>query len=73
MIPRLATKFDAGLASDVVNFVMDGGTFAGTRPLFAGKCLAKVEINGPKPHFVTIRPNALGMPESPAGGSAGGC
>ena len=70
MIPRLATKFDAGLASDVVNFVMDGGTFAGTRPLFAGKCLAKVEINGPKPHFVTIRPNALGMPESPAGGSA---
>jgi electron transfer flavoprotein alpha subunit len=47
------------LASDVVNFVMDGGTFAGTRPLFAGKCLAKVEITGPKPHFVTIRPNAL--------------
>ncbi len=60
-LPRLATKFDAGLASDVVNFVFEGGSFAGTRPLFAGKCLAKVELTGPKPHFVSIRPNALGM------------
>jgi electron transfer flavoprotein alpha subunit len=69
LLPRLAGMFDAGLASDVVNFTMDGGSFAGTRPLFAGKCLAKVEIQGPKPHFVTIRPNALGMPESPTAGA----
>ena len=69
LLPRLATKFDAGLASDVVNFTMDGGTFAGTRPLFAGKCLAKVEISGPKPHFVSIRPNALGMNANPTAGS----
>jgi electron transfer flavoprotein alpha subunit len=69
LLPRLATKFNAGLASDVVNFTMDGGTFAGTRPLFAGKCLAKVEINGPKPHFVSIRPNALGMTEGVAAGA----
>lgn len=61
LLPRLATKFNAGLASDVVNFTFDGGAFAGTRPLFAGKCLAKVELTGPKPHFVSIRPNALGM------------
>lgn len=61
LLPRLATKFDAGLASDVVNFTFEGGSFAGTRPLFAGKCLAKVEVTGPKPHFVSIRPNALGM------------
>ncbi len=64
LIPSLATKFDAGMASDCVNFVFDGDTFAGTRPLFAGKCLAKVNIQGPKPHFVTVRPNALGLPES---------
>ena len=69
LLPRLATKFDAGLASDVVNFTMDGGTFAGTRPLFAGKCLAKVELTGPKPHFVSIRPNALGMTENTTAGS----
>lgn len=70
MVPRLATAFEAGLASDVVNFLFEGDSFKGTRPLFAGKCLAKVEIQGPKPHFITIRPNALGMPETPAGGSA---
>lgn len=64
LLPRLAGMFDAGMASEVVNFTFDGGTFAGTRPLFAGKCLAKVEIQGPKPHFVTVRPNALGMPTS---------
>lgn len=64
LIPRLAGMFDAGMASEVVNFTFDGGSFAGTRPLFAGKCLAKVEIQGPKPHFITVRPNALGMPTS---------
>ncbi len=72
LFPRLSGMFDAGMASEVTNFTMDGGTFAGTRPLFAGKCLAKVEIEGPKPHFVTVRPNALGMPtsETPAAGTA---
>jgi electron transfer flavoprotein alpha subunit len=70
LLPRLAAKFEAGMASDCVNFIFEGDTFRGTRPLFAGKCLAKVEITGNKPHFATIRPNALGMPESPKGGSA---
>lgn len=64
-IPRLAAHFEAGTASDVVNFVFEGDKFHGTRPLFAGKCLAKVEITGAKPHFVTIRPNALGLTDSP--------
>ena len=36
-----------------------------------GRCLranalAKVEIEGPRPHFITVRPNALGLPESPS-------
>jgi electron transfer flavoprotein alpha subunit len=69
LLPRLATKFDAGLASDVVSFSMDGGAFAGTRPLFAGKCLAKVEVTGPKPHFISIRPNALGMTDNTTPGA----
>lgn len=69
LLPRLSSMFGAGMASEVTNFTMDGGTFAGTRPLFAGKCLAKVEVTGPKPHFVTVRPNALGLPDSPTAGS----
>lgn len=69
MMPRLATTFDAGLASDCTNFLFEGDSFHGTRPLFAGKCLAKVEVKGPKPHFITVRPNALGLPESPTAGA----
>jgi electron transfer flavoprotein alpha subunit len=69
LMPRLAGMFDAGMASEVTNFVMDGDNFSGTRPLFAGKVLAKVELQGPKPHFVTVRPNALGMPEAPTAGA----
>lgn len=67
-LPRLATRFNSGLASDVTNFTMDGGVFAGTRPLFAGKCLAKVELTS-KPGFVSIRPNALGMTANPTAGA----
>ncbi len=70
LIPRLATKFDAGMASEVTNFIMEGDKFAGTRPLFAGKCFAKVELSGPKPHFITVRPNALGMNANPTAGAA---
>ena len=59
---------DAGMASEVTGFSFDGDSFKGTRPMFAGKCLANVEVLGPKPHFVTVRPNALGLPESPSAG-----
>jgi electron transfer flavoprotein alpha subunit len=69
LFPRVATSLDSGMASEVTSFSMDGGTFSGTRPMFAGKCLAKVELEGPKPHFVTVRPNALGMPEGPTAGA----
>ncbi|MGB0453641.1 MAG: electron transfer flavoprotein subunit alpha/FixB family protein, partial [Bacteriovoracaceae bacterium] len=69
LFPRLSGEFNAGMASEVVNFQFEGDQFFGTRPLFAGKCLAKVEIKGPKPHFVTVRPNALGLPESPTAGA----
>ncbi len=69
LFPRLSATFNSGMASEVTNFVMDGDNFAGTRPLFAGKCYAKVEVTGPKPHFVTVRPNALGLVESPTSGA----
>lgn len=69
LMPRLAGMFDAGMASEVTNFVMDGDSFSGTRPMFAGKCLAKVELTGPKPHFVTVRPNSLGLTASPTAGA----
>lgn len=62
--PRLAGAFNSGCASDVVNFIFEGDEFSGTKPMFAGKALTKVSFSDAKPRFVTIRPNALGMPES---------
>jgi electron transfer flavoprotein alpha subunit len=71
LMPRLAGSFNSGLASDVVNFIFEGDKFSATRPLFAGKCLAKVEIKESNPKFITVRPNALGLPASaPAAGPA---
>ncbi|MBP9682616.1 MAG: electron transfer flavoprotein subunit alpha/FixB family protein [Bacteriovorax sp.] len=70
LFPRVAASFDAGMASEVTNFIIEGDKFSGTRPLFAGKCFAKVELSGPKPHFVTVRPNALGMNANPTSGAA---
>lgn len=69
LFPRLSVHFNAGCASDLTNIIMEGDQLHGTKPLFAGKCLAKAEITGPKPHFVTVRPNALGMTENPTAGS----
>ena len=62
--PRLAGSFDAGMVSEVIDFTIENNCFKGIRPLFAGKCLAKVEIEGPRPHFITVRPNALGLSTS---------
>jgi electron transfer flavoprotein alpha subunit len=69
LFPRLSAMFEAGMASELVDFKLDGDNFTGTRPLFAGKCLADLEILGPKPHFVTVRPNSLGLSDSPAAGA----
>lgn len=69
LIPRLAGMFDAGMVTEVTNFLFEGDNFKGTRPMFAGKCLTKVEVTGPKPHFVTVRPNALGLNDSPTAAS----
>ncbi|PIP92770.1 MAG: electron transfer flavoprotein subunit alpha [Bdellovibrio sp. CG12_big_fil_rev_8_21_14_0_65_39_13] len=69
LFPRLSSMFNSGMISEVTNFSYDGSTFSGTRPLFAGKCLAKVEFTGAAPHFITVRPNALGLDASPTAGA----
>ncbi len=67
--PRLAARLGVGLASDCTALEIDGGRLLATRPIFAGKALAKVKLNG-DPQIATIRPNVLAAPEPDPGASA---
>jgi electron transfer flavoprotein alpha subunit len=67
--PRLAARLGVGLASDCTALEIDGGRLLATRPIFAGKALAKVKLNG-NPQMATVRPNVLAAPEPDAGATA---
>jgi electron transfer flavoprotein alpha subunit len=69
LAPRLAAQLDVGLASDCIALELDGGRLLGTRPMFAGKVLAKVKLNG-DPQIATVRANVLPAPEPDPGKTA---
>jgi electron transfer flavoprotein alpha subunit len=66
LAPRLAARLGVGLATDCVSLEIDGGRLLATRPIFAGKALAKVKLNG-DPQVATVRPNVLSAPEPQEG------
>jgi len=67
LAPRLAVKVEAGLASDIVGFRMDGENFIAKRPVFAGKAFNEVAFNDCIA-IATVRPNVLEAVE--VGGAA---
>lgn len=69
LAPRLAARLGVGLASDCIAFDIDGGRLVATRPIFAGKALARVKLNG-DPQMATLRPNVLPAPEPDASAAA---
>ncbi len=69
LFPRVSGMLDVGMATELTEMSLEGDKLVGTRPLFAGKVLANAEVTGNKPHIYTIRPNALGMPDSPSAGA----
>jgi electron transfer flavoprotein alpha subunit len=58
-----------GLASDCTALEIADGRLLATRPIFAGKALAKVKLNS-DPQMATVRPNVLAEPEPDAGAAA---
>ena len=56
--PRIATKLNAGLVSDVVNIEMDGGEAVFTRPIYSGKAFEKIKIKEGM-IIATVRPNNI--------------
>lgn len=58
LAPRIATKLDAGLVSDVTEVEVVGENIVYTRPIYSGKAFEKKIITG-EPYLVTVRPNNI--------------
>jgi len=65
---RLSARLDAALATDAVGLGVDGGQVVATRPMYGGKVLADVVLNG-APAIVSVRPNTQAV-EAAAGADA---
>ena len=68
-LARLAARLGVGLSADSVAFSMDGDRLVATRPVYAGKLLAKVTWAAP-PWVATLRPNVFRPAEAQAGRTA---
>ncbi|MFQ6059385.1 MAG: electron transfer flavoprotein subunit alpha/FixB family protein [Anaerolineae bacterium] len=63
LAPRLAAKLGVGLASDCISFEVEGdGRLRITRPIYAGKAIAKV-VERTRPQMATVRPNIFPVPQ----------
>ncbi len=65
---RLSAKLDAPLATDCVAIQIQKDQCRITRPMYGGKILADVVLEG-FPKIIGIRPNAMGITESPGEGT----
>lgn len=65
---RLSARLGAALAMDCVSVSLDGENLIVTRPMYGGKILADVALEG-KLRIVAIRPNAMPIAESEGAGS----
>ena len=64
LAPRVAAKLASPLLTDVVAVEVDGGEIVATRPVFAGKALARVRATR-APVLFSVRPNVFAVTESP--------
>lgn len=64
---RLSARLNAPLAMDCVDVRADGDRMVATRPMYGGKVLADVSLNG-SPAIVAIRPRAMEAVAAPGAG-----
>ncbi len=69
LLPRVAARFDAPCATDVVEFQKDGDNLLAVRPMYSGKVRATVAFESPIA-FATTRPNVFPVVESENGTQA---
>ena len=62
LVPRVAAKLRAGVATDVIGIAVQDGRLLIRRPIFADQAIATVRITT-DPQVATIRPNTFAVPE----------
>lgn len=65
---RLAARLKAPLAMECVAIQAEGGDLTVTRPMYGGKVLADMVLEG-SPKIIAIRPNAMSIKESAGAGT----
>ncbi len=68
--PALAARLDRALVTDIVNVKGSGADRLFSRPMFQGKLVADVALEGPAPHFATCQIGAFRADRMARGPSA---
>ncbi len=66
LLPRAAALLETGVGADVVDLREGDDGIEGVRPLYAGKCLATVQVTS-EPRFFSVRPNSFNIEDIEAG------
>lgn len=69
LAPRVAARLGVGLATDVTAVAAEGGQVVVTRPVYAGKAIQRVRLDG-SPAIFSLRPNSIPVADSPRAGTA---
>ncbi len=69
LMARLAARLGVGLAADCMALAMDGSELVATRPVYAGKLLAKMKW-AKAPWLATLRPNVFRPADADPGKTA---
>ncbi len=67
LFPRVAQLSGASIASDCTELSFSGGEAVVRRPMYAGKCTAKVDFIAPGTRIILMRPNQLPVGEAGSG------
>lgn len=59
LFPRLAARFDAGIATDLIELKAAGDFITGLKPMYSGKVFAEITLQNTELQFATLRPNTF--------------
>jgi len=69
LLPRVAAKLGAGVASEITEIHTEGGKLSYTRPMYAGNVFGTLEVNTDK-QVVTVRQSEFDAAEESGGSSS---